>query len=174
MLMQFFKGIPVCRTISVSERYFCITQSQNVMFPIRNNHSNVMILNFRGFISQTRKHNLKLILFESIKEIKIIPFNFACIFLFTDVKYIKFVSWFCPRHFRVYETKIAPIGDCKNRSRDLQRLSCRQFHQRFYVQIFCTNVVSADFLVLFWLWRKNQTKNTRVKRWWNWHLINAL
>lgn len=126
MLMQFFKGIPVCRTISVSERYFCITQSQNVMFPIRNNHSNVMILNFHGFISQTRKHNLKLILFESIKEIKIIPFNFACIFLFTDVKYIKFVSWFCLRHFRVYETKIAPIGNSKNRSRDLQRLSWNQ------------------------------------------------
>jgi len=35
------------------------------------------------------------------------------------------------------------------------------------VRIFCTNVI---FLLTFWLCWKIRTKNSYVKRWWNWHL----
>jgi len=45
-----------------------------------------------------------------------------------------------------------------------------QFHQHFYVRIFCMNVVLAAFQVTFWLWQKIRTKNTSVQCWWNWHL----
>jgi len=30
------------------------------------------------------------------------------------------------------------------------------------------------FLVTFWLWQKNCTKNARVKRWWNWRSVCVL
>jgi len=40
----------------------------------------------------------------------------------------------------------------------------------FYVRIFRMHVI---FLVTFWLCQKIRTKNSYVKRWWNWHLQAA-
>ncbi len=44
-----------------------------------------------------------------------------------------------------------------------QMIRC-QFHQRFYVRIFHTNVILAAFLVTFWLWRMYESTFVRKIR----------
>ena len=50
--------------------------------------------------------------------------------------------------------------------------SCSQFHQRFTLEYFVRTSFWQLFLVTFWLWGEIRTKNSHVKRWWNWHLNN--
>ncbi len=45
-----------------------------------------------------------------------------------------------------------------------------QFHQRFYLWIFRTNVIIAAFSSYVLVWQKIRTENARIKHWWNWRL----
>jgi len=73
-------------------------------------------------------------------------------------------------HFSSYILALAPKFCTKNVSINIDEIESRcQFHQHFYVQIFCMNIVSAAFSSYVLALAKNSyKKHAQKKRWWNW------